>query len=90
MNATFSDSIPTNTTDINSTDDTMSSNRYRDNFELKYSLRSLVRNAPWIRKIYLVTDNQIPSWLNLDNNGLLQMISHEEIFANKSNLPVFS
>ena len=38
----------------------MSDNRYRDSEELRYSLRSLVKFAPWIRKIFIVTDNQIP------------------------------
>ena len=38
----------------------MSDNRYRDSEELRYSLRSLVKYAPWIRKIFIVTDNQIP------------------------------
>ena len=70
-------------------DDSMSPNRYRDSNELRYSLRSLVKNAPWIRHIYIVTDNQIPSWLNLET-GKLSVISHEEIFENKSHLPVFS
>jgi UDP-N-acetylglucosamine-lysosomal-enzyme len=67
----------------------MSPNRYRDSNELKYSLRSLIRNAPWIRHIYIVTDNQVPSWLNLES-GKLTLISHEDIFENKSHLPVFS
>ena len=70
-------------------DDSMSPNRYRDSNELKFSLRSLIRNAPWIRHIYIVTDNQIPSWLNLES-GKLSVISHEDIFENKSHLPVFS
>ena len=70
-------------------DDSMSPNRYRDSNELKYSLRSLIRNAPWIRHIYIVTDNQVPSWLNLES-GKLTLISHEDIFENKSHLPVFS
>ena len=38
----------------------MSDNRYRDSEELRYSLRSLMKFAPWIRKIFIVTDNQIP------------------------------
>jgi len=70
-------------------DDTMSVNRYRDSSELRYSLRSLVQNAPWIRHIYIVTDNQIPNWLNLDTSRL-SIISHSDIFANISHLPVFS
>lgn len=70
-------------------DDRISLNRYRDSNELRYSLRSLIKNAPWIRHIYIVVDNQIPAWLNLDTDKLT-MISHEEIFENKQNLPVFS
>lgn len=70
-------------------DDTMSSNRYRDSEELRFSLRSLVKNAPWIRHIYIVTDNQIPYWLNLESQRLT-VVSHEDIFLNKSHLPVFS
>lgn len=48
-------------------DDATAANRYRDNDELKYSLRSLIKNAPWIHHVYLVTDNQVPSWLNLQS-----------------------
>eukprot|EP01033_Poteriospumella_lacustris_P007717 gene7719-5547_t len=67
----------------------MTANRYRDSEELRYSLRSLVKNAPWIRHIYLVTDNQIPYWMNLESSKLT-VLSHEDIFSNKSHLPVFS
>jgi UDP-N-acetylglucosamine-lysosomal-enzyme len=73
----------------NEHDETMSSNRFRDSDELRYSLRSLVRNAPWIRHIYLVTDNQLPHWLNVDTKRLT-VVSHQQIFLNKSHLPVFS
>ena len=41
-------------------------NRWRDNHELKYSLRSLYAHAPWVRKIYLVTHGHIPSWLDTE------------------------
>lgn len=48
-------------------DDTMSSNRYRDSEELRFSLRSLVKNAPWIRHIYIVTDNQVSTtWAGIE------------------------
>ncbi len=41
---------------------------YRDNDELKYSLRSVEKFAPWINHIYIVTGfGQVPSWLNTDN-----------------------
>jgi hypothetical protein len=65
-------------------------NRYRDSGELRYSLRSLVQYAPWIRRVYLVTDNQIPSWLNLGSEVPITVVSHADIFPNKSHLPVFS
>ena len=42
-----------------------SASRYRDNNELRYSLRSLAKFAPWIRHVYIVTNGQIPYWLDL-------------------------
>lgn len=41
--------------------------RYADNEELKYSLRSAEKHAPWIRNIFIVTDNQTPAWLDTSN-----------------------
>ncbi len=41
--------------------------RTTDNNELLHSLRSVEKYAPWIRKIFIVTDEQQPSWLNIDN-----------------------
>lgn len=52
--------------------------RYADNGELKYSLRSAEKYAPWIRRIFIVTDNQIPEWLNTDNPKV-QIVDHTEI-----------
>ena len=46
-------------------DDTPS--HYRDNGELRYALRSLEAYAPWARRVFLVTDGQIPSWLKADH-----------------------
>jgi len=41
-------------------------NRWRDNGELKFSLRSLHQNAKWLKKIYIVINDGTnpPSWLN--------------------------
>lgn len=64
-------------------------NRYRDSDELRYSLRSLEVNAPWIRRIYIVTDNQIPYWLDLDNERI-EIVTHQDIFPFSADLPVFS
>ena len=38
--------------------------RFTDNDELKYSLRSVEKYANWVRKIFIVTDNQTPDWLD--------------------------
>lgn len=66
-----------------------SSNRYRDNEELRFSLRSLEAHAPWVRRVYLVTDNQIPAWVDLENDRL-RIVTHGDIFPNASHLPTFS
>ncbi|KAE8990928.1 hypothetical protein PR001_g21368 [Phytophthora rubi] len=52
--------------DVKGKDDSSSDNRFRDNEELRYSLRSLEKYAPWVRHIYVVTDGLIPSWLDID------------------------
>ncbi|RHY62778.1 hypothetical protein DYB30_002385 [Aphanomyces astaci] len=64
-------------------------NRFRDNEELRYSLRSIEMYAPWVRHVYLVTDGQIPNWLNVESPRLT-IVPHRSIFANQSHLPVFS
>jgi hypothetical protein len=52
--------------------------RYANNDELKYSLRSAEKYAPWIRQIFIVTDNQIPIWLNT-NHPKVKVIDLTEI-----------
>lgn len=51
--------------------------------------RSLEKYAPWIRHVYIVTNGQIPYWLNLDYEKVT-VVSHDEIFLDKENLPTFS
>ena len=62
--------------------------RFVSNDELKYSLRSVEKNAPWINKIYIVTDGQVPSWLNLENEKV-RIIDHSEIIPQEK-LPLFN
>ena len=62
--------------------------RYADNDELKYSLRSVEMYAPWIRKIFIVTDNQVPEWLDT-SNPKVQIVDHTEIMPEES-LPCFN
>ena len=70
-------------------DGTSADNHFRDNDELRYSLRSLEKYAPWIRQVYIVTNGQVPSWLDPDNPRI-KIVKHSDIFQNPSVLPVFS
>ncbi|NXP97329.1 GNPTA phosphotransferase, partial [Vidua macroura] len=70
-------------------DEDVSASRFEDNEELRYSLRSIEKHAPWVRHIFIVTNGQIPSWLNLDNPRIT-IVTHQEIFQNVSHLPTFS
>ena len=47
--------------------------RFTDWDELKYSLRSLEKYAPWVRHVYVVTNGQIPSWLDMENSRYAEM-----------------
>ena len=62
--------------------------RYADNGELKYSLRSADLFAPWIRRIFIVTDNQQPEWLDTSNEKI-RLIDHKEILPPEA-LPTFN
>lgn len=62
--------------------------RYADNGELKYSLRSVESFAPWIRNIFIVTDNQVPEWLDL-SNPKIKIIDHKDIVPSEF-LPTFN
>eukprot|EP00117_Sycon_ciliatum_P012243 scpid10762/ scgid2510/ N-acetylglucosamine-1-phosphotransferase subunits alpha/beta; GlcNAc-1-phosphotransferase subunits alpha/beta; Stealth protein GNPTAB; UDP-N-acetylglucosamine-1-phosphotransferase subunits alpha/beta; N-acetylglucosamine-1-phosphotransferase subunit alpha; N-acetylglucosamine-1-phosphotransferase subunit beta len=80
---------PNAATGLPETDDISSASRFQDNEELRFSLRALEKNAPWIRNIYIVTNGQIPRWLNL-NHPRIKVVAHKDIFINQSHLPTFS
>jgi len=63
--------------------------RFDTNKELIYSLRSIDKYAPWVRKIFIVTDDQAPTWLNL-NHPKIQIVDHVEIFPSTKYLPCFN
>lgn len=53
--------------------------RHRDNQDLLYSVRSLEANMPWWKgKLYIVTDNQIPKWLNM-SHPRVKLVDHIDI-----------
>ncbi len=63
--------------------------RFRNYDELKYSLRSVAKYAPFIRHIYIITDEQRPTWLNSEARDLF-VVDHKDIFPDSSCLPCFS
>ena len=64
--------------------------RFMDNNELLYSLRSINMFAPWVNKIFIVTDNQIPKWLNTAYPKI-EIVDHQDIFYEITvNLIIFS
>ena len=66
----------------------MDLNRYRNRNELQYSLRSIELYMPWVRNIYIVTDDQIPEWLNRDHPKI-KMVYHKDLL-DKQHRPTFN
>ncbi|MBP1677720.1 MAG: glycosyltransferase [Bacteroidetes bacterium] len=52
--------------------------RYINNDELKFSLRSVEKYASWINKIYIITDNQTPDWIDW-TNPKIKRVDHKDI-----------
>jgi hypothetical protein len=67
---------------------TISSIRHTDHNELRFSLRSLQRYAPFIRRIHIVVDGAPPDWLDTSSPEV-QIVSHRDIFPAGYALPVF-
>eukprot|EP00762_Andalucia_godoyi_P000828 ANDGO_03851.mRNA.1 Exopolysaccharide phosphotransferase SCO2594 len=70
-------------------DNTLGSKRYKNHDELKFALRSIELYAPWVRRIYIVTDDQTPSWLDVDHPKV-RLTSHTELWTDPHVLPVFN
>lgn len=62
--------------------------RFYDNEELKYSLRSLEMYASWINHVYIVTDRQVPNWLNVEYEKVT-VVDHSEIMPQEC-IPCFN
>ena len=61
--------------------------RFENHNELYYSVLSVKKNLPWVRKIFIVTDNQTPEWLVKDEK--IEIIDHSEIIDSQF-LPTFN
>lgn len=70
-----------------------SEKRFFDNKELLYCLRSIKKNAPWIRNIWIVADKQRPSYIDEDiaRDSNIYFIDHSVIFRGAEELlPIFN
>lgn len=63
--------------------------RFRSRDELRFSLRSLDLFAPWINQIWIVTDRQTPSWLDVEHPRI-HVVDHREVFTEPALLPTFN
>jgi hypothetical protein len=63
--------------------------RFRSRDELRYSLRSLNMYAPWIRHVYIVTDGQVPEFVDFSKEDIT-LVDHREISRTPDALPVFN
>ena len=63
------------------------SERFRSWDNLRYNLRAVEKNLPFIRKVHLVVSgpSQVPSWINTEN---VHVVYHKDIIPEKY-LPVF-
>lgn len=64
--------------------------RFRDYGTLRYLLRGVEQNLPWINKVFLVVQqkSQLPTWLNV-NNPKLRIVFHDEYIPNEL-LPTYN
>ena len=63
--------------------------RHRNNGELRFSLRSLLRHAPWVQRIHILTNGQIPHWLD-SSHPRIHLVTHAEVFPDPRCLPTFN
>ena len=62
--------------------------RYRDYGTLLYVFRSIEKYAPWVRKVFFVTDHQVPEWLNIANEKVV-LVDHTD-YIDSQFLPTFN
>jgi len=67
----------------------VSAQRFSDNDEIRYCLRSIHNYAPWVRTVWLVTDDQVPASVarRRAERYNIRIVDHREIFRGMSNCP---
>lgn len=68
---------------------TPDSPRYRDPGTLRYCLRGIALNMPWVRRIVLVTAGHTPDWLDTGHRRL-RLVPHAGFFPDSRHLPTFN
>lgn len=63
--------------------------RYQHHDELRYSLRSVATYADFVRHVFVVTNGQVPPWLDRDHDGVT-VVDHADIFGDPDCLPTFN
>ena len=69
--------------------------RFHDSGEINYCVASLLKFAPWLRTIYILTDSQTPPLMKLVANTAyadkIRLVDHRDIFAGyEEYLPTFN
>jgi hypothetical protein len=78
-------------TQKNIPDDSLLTCRWRDFDELRLSIDSVQRFAPWIRTIFIISDFQRPYWYDENNPGKIKFVDHPELFQEyEEHLPTFN
>jgi hypothetical protein len=56
--------------------------RLSNNNELKYSIRSVIKYAPWVNKIFILMNppKKIPSWFNESYKNKIILVDHNDTF----------
>jgi hypothetical protein len=78
-------------TQKNIPDDSLLACRWRDFDELRLSIESVYKFAPWIRTIYIISDFQRPHWFDETNPGKIKFVDHPQLFQEfEEHLPTFN
>lgn len=67
--------------------------RFSDNEEIRYALRSIFNYAPWVRKVWIVTDDQSPACIDpmMARAYNIEIVDHRVIYRDfEPCLPVFN
>jgi hypothetical protein len=64
------------------------SGRFRDNDELRHSLRSLWFGCDWVRTVFIVSADQVPRWLDTAHPRI-ELVAHRDILPDGC-LPTFN